>query len=1109
MGSSISGGGFLSALITAVVVAAAIYFSGGTALAAVGFGAAAGAASLVATSMMSQIGVAAAGDVTDTLSRSTSPQTGLPVIFGGQLPHKNGVSGGSFIYTGTIVPWYNVPNSDSQYLFSEQAVCYAGVEKNINQIYIDNEAILAVPITSDGIVDPNSINPKYRPYLQLEVRFGGDYTSTKSLATQYAGSKWTDKFLGKGIVSISAVIKKTQTSLEQNILVNDQFTMTCEMKGQKIFDLSTGTTFATSNPPSIIYDYMTNGVYGMGIDPGLINLSTFQETAQYCVQMEYYANGSISYSKTYKENIEAILQSFGGILHLHSGQICLTTDRKTLSVASFDENTMFGEVQVSTAGFTDYFNSVDATYTNPDSMYATDVLRIPSDISIDEAIKTDGQVITLARDYSWVYDTDVLTSMVNADVLKAKYSLRTVTFTTSEGWDLKVWDSINVSNTELSISGKFKVLSKDVYSDQENVGYCAITCLEYPDAIFDGTDAGVWSPSGSISYSALTVKAPTNLTVNRKGNMTSGSVVEMDWDASTDAYLRGYYVYYKLSASSNWTFTGSTSTQQTNFEIFSLTDTDQYDFAVAAYNNLGLISTKLTLSNITAAYNFALPSITGLNLVNSTVSAGVTDSGDFNMAWNNQSNLVVNGKTFSQYFKNYEVRIYDGATLAYTYYTQQPSFSFTFEMNALKIRKPTIGVIANGFTSGTYSAMVSLTVENKQHAAMTGGYNIASGYKALFLNWDETKIERDYAGTYISIQNTATSAVTVMNTNSTQFTSFNLTEGTYKVKLAHFDIFGIDNLNYTPESTIVVSGDYSFSPEDVDNINEILELDDRLQSTLDNAVDIANSNTSTVVTNATNNINATTDSKISATQQTLTTQFTTADTALSQKIDTTNTNLGTTNANVTSLTQTVATNNTAQSTAITQLTSSVNGQFGSVNSQMLTKADTSTVNSSYSMSVNANGTVAGFKLLASTGAVNTSAIYFTADKFVIAPSTGVTTNARAPFAVSGGLVYLNNAVIATASIGTALISDASITNAKIVDASITTAKIQDASITNAKIGNVIQSNNYVSNSTGWSINKDGSIQINGSGGTGRMVIQSNIIQIFDNNGTLRVRMGLW
>lgn len=52
MGKSL--GGVFGAIITAVIVAAAVYFSGGTALAAVGWGAAAGAVSLVATSMLNR-----------------------------------------------------------------------------------------------------------------------------------------------------------------------------------------------------------------------------------------------------------------------------------------------------------------------------------------------------------------------------------------------------------------------------------------------------------------------------------------------------------------------------------------------------------------------------------------------------------------------------------------------------------------------------------------------------------------------------------------------------------------------------------------------------------------------------------------------------------------------------------------------------------------------------------------------------------------------------------------------------------------------------------------------------------------------------------------------
>lgn len=1067
MGKSL--GGFFGAIVTAVVVAAAVYFSGGTALTALAWGGAAGAASLVATSMMSQIGLQGYGDVTDSLSRSVSPTTGLPVIYGGQLPHKNGVSGGSYILTGSIVSWYNVLNGDSQYLFSEQALCYRGVEKNIFQIYIDNEPVLAVPIIKDGIVPKASIASKYQDYLQLEVRFGGDYTSTKALAKQYAGPKWNDSFLGKGVVSISAVIKKTQKSLENNILVNDQFTMTVEMKGQEIIDLVTGTKFATSNPPSVIYDYLTNSTYGMGIEPALVNLETFKETAAYCDQMEYYANGSISYQSTYKENIENICQVFGGIIYVHAGQICITTDRKTLSVASFNEHNMFGEMQVSTSGGTDYFNTVDAKYTNTASMYATDVLRIPSDITTDEAIKTDGQVITLSRDYTWCYDTDTLAKMVNVDVLKAKYSLRTISFTTSEGWDLRVWDAINVKNDELAINGKFKILSKDVATDQENVGYVTITAVEAPDAMYDGIDPGVWSPGGVINFPELTVQPPSNLQAVRKGNTTNGSIVDLSWDASTDPYLRGYYIYYKLSTATNWTYAGSTNTQKLDYEMFGLSDTEKYDFGVEAYSNIGLTSTRLTLTGLVPTYNFALPSVTGVQLANRTVGNYETDSSDFNITWDTQKNLVINGRPFSDYFKYYIIKIYNGSTLITTFYTQDNSFNFTLALNNTKIRKPTIGVIAQGFNNGTYSQEVKITVENKQ-CGLVQGVQFTGGFGNLFASWTPST-ERDYAGAVVSIVNGTTSRL--YTSNKPEFDSIpNIVDGEYQVKVGFFDVFGQDNIQYSAEQTISINSKYQFSEDDADGINDILHLDDRLDATLKNAVNESNEYTNTRVDTLKNTVNEH-------------------------------------SASITNLSQTIVDNNSSQTQAITQLRSGVDGQIATVNQQMSTKATASTVDSQYTLSVNANGTVAGMRLVASQGTSTNSAVYFAADKFIVSGSDTAVVGGTAPFAIVNGTTYIKTSMIQAASIGTGYIADAAITNTKIANASINGAKIIDGEITNAKIGNYIASNNYVYNQSGWYMGKDGTLLINGNGGTGRMIISNNVIQIFDQNGTLRVRMGLW
>lgn len=70
------------------------------------------------------------------------------------------------------------------------------------------------------------------------------------------------------------------------------------------------------------------------------------------------------------------------------------------------------------------------------------------------------------------------------------------------------------------------------------------------------------------------------------------------------------------------------------------------------------------------------------------------------------------------------------------------------------------------------------------------------------------------------------------------------------------------------------------------------------------------------------------------------------------------------------------------------------------------------------------------------------------------------------------------------------------------------AYIKDGTIVNAKIGDM-QSTNYVAGRAGWRIAKGGAFEMNGnSGSTGRMVINNNRIEVYDENGRLRVRMGL-
>ncbi|GDT05886.1 TPA: DUF1983 domain-containing protein [Escherichia coli] len=69
------------------------------------------------------------------------------------------------------------------------------------------------------------------------------------------------------------------------------------------------------------------------------------------------------------------------------------------------------------------------------------------------------------------------------------------------------------------------------------------------------------------------------------------------------------------------------------------------------------------------------------------------------------------------------------------------------------------------------------------------------------------------------------------------------------------------------------------------------------------------------------------------------------------------------------------------------------------------------------------------------------------------------------------------------------------------------AYIKDGTITNAKVGD-LQSTNFVSGRAGWRFGKNGTLEINSnSGGNGRLVINGQRIDVYDDNNVLRVRIG--
>lgn len=212
--------------------------------------------------------------------------------------------------------------------------------------------------------------------------------------------------------------------------------------------------------------------------------------------------------------------------------------------------------------------------------------------------------------------------------------------------------------------------------------------------------------------------------------------------------------------------------------------------------------------------------------------------------------------------------------------------------------------------------------------------------------------------------------------------------------------------------------------------------------------------------------------------------------AMAQRITTFDAAIGENAANITELEEVVATNESATATKIDQLSVTV-GQNGSAiqqNSAAIQEtatayADTSGKLStlwSVKMQITAGGqyVAAGIGLgIENTGAGLQSQFLVSADRFAIV-NTIAGGAISVPFAVQGGQVFINQGFI------------------------------QDGTITNAKIGSYISSTNYIAGQSGWILNKNGTLEINGVvAGGGKLIITNRSVRVYDVNNVKRVQLG--
>ena len=1007
-------------------MAAAATFS---VMTAVAIGVAAGAMTLIASTLATpKTPKVQSADNSTTLGTTTDPKTVLPVVFG-------------VTRVGAICVYKAISKQESNKLVQIFAIAEGEID-HYKALYMDNKNVLNSKTMTirDGVLDKGNIKERYRKVLEIEFRTGKNPNTALSLAKQHLGSDWDDRYTGNGIATMCIILRRDDRSLADGVeILQPNSQIAVDVSGLKIRNLETNAIEASTNGVDQIFHYLTNTKYGLSVPIENINVDSFLKVRSQVRQMNLHSNGACDPNASFKENLTGLMQTFGGVMFESFGRITLKLDAPDVVKHRFDEdNIMMGKVTLKTGGTNGYFNTINAMYQNPANDYSETMLRYPADAESDATIQQDGRIIAKDVEYRFVKDKKQIDKLASIERNKSRIT-QVISFMTTDAFTAEVWDVISVTHDELKLSNSlWRITAIERSIDSGIAGMLAITATEYNSKIY--TDLNYAAnpddrPTGLPD--SMTVQAPTNFRIKATGETLHGKNISLTWDAPEDFNRYGFQVDYRVSGSPNWIKAGQTSQQI--FNINALASDRSYDYRVCAF---GIIArsdwVELINQNPTVTYELPTPVI---RIKNVGSQPNYFKGNDLTIAWENQQKLdvVVNGETnkFSDLFDAYIIKVTNKAGKSIQYRTRDPeSWTYTLDMNQFNglSRELTVEVSARGYNN-SQSAPARLVAINPQHKPIKG-FNARGGFNSAFVSWNGDVLESDYAGTIIQYAtNQDFSNARAVSTNSVSHTSFDIADGDYYLRAAHYDIFGTDDAVWSEPYFMKMKSTITWDDQDKEALEDLIGLQDRLDETIADAIAQAGENA---------------DIKLDRLHKTITTE---TNGTVTKKVD----------AAVTDLKKVIATSEQASATKIEQVRVEMDGKIAGVNQEAEAKIDklTGTINSKYNLSVNADGRVAGIHMSATNDPAKPTRIIFTADKLAVAPQDGAA--GVVPFGVEGNKVYMDWSMIRNASIGTAQINDAAITNAKIVN----------GAIDNAKIGNYIQSSNW-NGSTGWHINKNGS-----------------------------------
>ncbi|HHF3245920.1 TPA: fibronectin type III domain-containing protein [Vibrio alginolyticus] len=770
-----------------------------------------------------------------------SSNAGTKITKNGTQSPRNRVYGTAIV--GCTSVYSNVLDRDRSYRLDVFSVGGIG-ELTLHNVWIDDVRMFEQNLSynsspydaSSGIFNSGQMRPRYRKSdkFQMQWRSGHENQVAAQLAVDNSDGEWTTDHKGSKVPHI--VIFADYTTDQDYVFFSDRYNITALVTGGAVYDpreadndfeVPTTWTGKSSNVALAVYDYLTSTYYGMGIKPEYIDEASFAYAASFCDANGLEINSAIRADDSFAEILQDMLICCGGSLVISNGKIKFLVEEQEL-VTLYDLNDdliVKDSLRVSPAATSDYYNVVSTTFKSEINRDNDDDFIIPADVTTDERVLQDGEVIT--KSIKMPYSRDAFESeggVVNNGV---KYITNVIynkaNFQSTVTFDLDLHDFpmleplsvISITNEAYGFDKKkFRVLSLEISTDSDRFNIARINAIEYDDSIYTGTLGGATSLPRPRPLDEI--QPPKNLTFNLEAFVISGYGL-LRWEHGSFTPSTAYDIEYRLATQTEWTRYRSAH-KGDNIAMYDLKG-DTYDFRVRTHDTVLGTSEWVELSSIEVAPNYTLPAVTNLKVDTSTPH--------FRFTWDDMSDVTVDnmpdptsptsgGSTgrVADIFKHYRVQLHVDGVLYVNETLTTNQFTFFYEDNKALFgtakREVTLTVVMVD-KYGVTSAQNSLVASNDQLGVATGIKTTNTNGNAT-IEW-EPRNEPDFEGTLIFVSSVSgftpsdSNLHAVLGKESFYVYNFDSEDKSDRyMRIAHFDTMGRDSVTYSPEIVLSFNG---------------------------------------------------------------------------------------------------------------------------------------------------------------------------------------------------------------------------------------------------------------------------------------------------------------